>query len=62
MLDCLRRARETSGEQEAEKLGRPPFLLGYRTSTPFITLTVGLGILVDLSGYSLVVPVVSISL
>lgn len=41
MLDCFtRKIANTSAEQE-EKLGRPPFLLGYRTSTPFIALTVG---------------------
>lgn len=37
--------------------GRPPYFLALRSSTPFIALTVGLGVLVDLSGYGLAVPV-----
>lgn len=37
---------------------RPPVFLQLRSSTAFISLTVGLGILVDLSGYGLVVPVI----
>ncbi|GAA5827163.1 hypothetical protein JCM3770_000341 [Rhodotorula araucariae] len=37
---------------------RPPFLLRYRCSTWFIAFAVGWGVLVDLSSYSLVVPVV----
>lgn len=38
--------------------GRPPIFLRFRTSTTFIAFTVGLGVLTDLSGYGLVVPVV----
>ncbi|KAI5475475.1 MFS multidrug transporter [Pseudohyphozyma bogoriensis] len=38
--------------------GKPPFLLGLRSSTAFITLTVGLGVMTDLAGYGLIVPVV----
>lgn len=30
--------------------GKPPVLLALRSSTPFIALTVGLGVLVDLAG------------
>ncbi|BGP39370.1 hypothetical protein JCM10449v2_003308 [Rhodotorula kratochvilovae] len=37
---------------------RPPFLLRYRSSTWYIAFAVGWGVLVDLSSYSLVVPVV----
>ncbi|ORY87388.1 hypothetical protein BCR35DRAFT_302124 [Leucosporidium creatinivorum] len=57
MFNLLKRTPAASVKQE-EKLGRPPFFLRYRASTAFITLTVGLGILVDLAGYSLVVPVI----
>lgn len=55
MLSCLRRS---SAPQEEKALGRPPLFLAFRSSTPFIALTVGLGVLVDLAGYSIAVPVV----
>lgn len=36
----------------------PPYLLRYRSSTTFIAMTVALGVLVDLAGYGIVVPVI----
>ncbi|KAM0755934.1 MFS general substrate transporter [Meredithblackwellia eburnea MCA 4105] len=42
---------------EGESL-KVPFGLRWRTSTAFISLTVGLGVVVDLSGYGLIVPIV----
>ncbi|KAK4051339.1 hypothetical protein OIV83_002823 [Microbotryomycetes sp. JL201] len=42
---------------QASRVTSPSFLR-CRSSTTFITLTVGLGVLVDLAGYSLIVPVV----
>ncbi|ORY87390.1 major facilitator superfamily domain-containing protein [Leucosporidium creatinivorum] len=54
-----KRAREAREDREVVGVrGRPPFLLGIRSSTPFIALTVGLGVMVDLAGYGLVVPVI----
>ncbi|BGP39393.1 hypothetical protein JCM10449v2_003331 [Rhodotorula kratochvilovae] len=38
--------------------GKPPFLLRYRSSTAFIALTVGFGVLVDTASLSLPVPVI----
>ncbi|SCZ90569.1 BZ3500_MvSof-1268-A1-R1_Chr9g10882 [Microbotryum saponariae] len=53
-----RRRKDSELETTNTLTGRPPFLLGLRSSTPYIALTVGVGVLVDLSGYGLVVPVV----
>ncbi|KAI5474614.1 hypothetical protein MNV49_002746 [Pseudohyphozyma bogoriensis] len=41
-----------------ETTGRPPYFLRLRSSTAFISFTVGLGIMTDLAGYSLIVPIV----
>ncbi|GAA5994605.1 MFS transporter [Rhodotorula paludigena] len=42
----------------AQPVGKPPFLLRLRSSTAFISLTVGFGLLVDTSALSLPVPVI----
>ncbi|KAK4704865.1 hypothetical protein P7C70_g1339, partial [Phenoliferia sp. Uapishka_3] len=41
-----------------EVRGRPPYFLRFRSSTPFIAITVALGVITDLSGYGLIVPVI----
>ncbi|GAA6063016.1 hypothetical protein JCM10212_001795 [Sporobolomyces blumeae] len=52
-----RAALDRPGEDTVMK-GRPPILLRVRSSTWWIALCVGFGVLVDLSSYSLVVPVI----
>ncbi|BGP24065.1 hypothetical protein JCM10295v2_002966 [Rhodotorula toruloides] len=49
---------EASAIPETEAHSKPPLLLRQRCSTWFIALTVGFGVLVDLSSYSLAVPVI----
>ncbi|GAA5937151.1 MFS transporter [Sporobolomyces koalae] len=48
----------TATEIEKKKTGRPPLFLRVRSSTWWIALCVGFGVLVDLSSYSIIVPVI----
>ncbi|GAA5859798.1 hypothetical protein JCM8547_007033 [Rhodosporidiobolus lusitaniae] len=50
--------REGEATALKDKLGRPPVWLRLRSSTAFIALTVGFGVLVDLSSYAIIVPVI----
>lgn len=52
---ALARTKHEDGE---EVRGKPPFALRIRSSTWWIALCVGFGVLVDLSSYSIVVPVI----
>ncbi|GAA5976189.1 hypothetical protein JCM11641_001076 [Rhodosporidiobolus odoratus] len=48
----------TEAAQAGTPTTRRPFLLRFRSSTGFIALAVGFGVLVDLSSYALAVPVI----
>ncbi|GAA6036084.1 hypothetical protein JCM8097_006605 [Rhodosporidiobolus ruineniae] len=66
MVSLLRRNKAATdqphaapaGEEVAAKELKPPFLLRLRSSTAFIAFTVGFGVLVDLSSYAIIVPVI----
>ncbi|GAA5989368.1 hypothetical protein JCM5350_005690 [Sporobolomyces pararoseus] len=45
-------------EDKPSKLGKPPIFLRVRSSTWWIALCVGFGVLVDLASYSIIVPVI----
>ncbi|GAA5920225.1 hypothetical protein JCM5296_000392 [Sporobolomyces johnsonii] len=60
MVSFKRRSRAALDRPEGDEIvkGRPPFFLRVRASTWWIALCVGFGILVDLSSYSIAVPVI----
>ncbi|GAA5935477.1 hypothetical protein JCM1841_003906 [Sporobolomyces salmonicolor] len=60
MISFKRRSRAALDRPEEDEIvkGRPPLFLRVRSSTWWIALCVGFGILVDLSSYSIAVPVI----
>ncbi|GAA5908941.1 hypothetical protein JCM6882_004950 [Rhodosporidiobolus microsporus] len=62
MVSFLRRSKEAADQAEGQEVAtravRAPVLLRFRSSTAFIALAAGFGVLVDLSSYAIIVPVI----